>query len=377
MSIRKRTWTNKQGTISERWLVDYVDQDGTRCAKNFKLKKDAERYHAQVNVEVHQGIHTAPSKSPTIAEAAEKWLQRIEARKRERSTIRQYQQHRDHIVKRIGSIKLAQLTPSAVEDFRDRLQRELSKPLARKVLTSFKSILKVSKRSHLAVDVSIERDKREDQVEVGRDLPSNAEVRRLIEAIRGNDQRATRMRALLLTAAFTGLRASELRGLRWEDVDMKAAVLQVRQRADRYNKIGKPKSAKSRRTIPVDTANLLPALRQWHLASQHKGGLVFPTSTGAIEHHNNMVNSLGPIMTAAKVVEKEGKPKYALHAFRHYFASWCLNPESRGGMGLPPQDVQRLLGHSSIVMTLDVYGHLFPGGDHHSKFAAGTRAIFA
>jgi hypothetical protein len=55
----------------------------------------------------------------------------------------------------------------------------------------------------------------------------------------------------------------------------------------------------------------------------------------------------------------------------------CLNTESRGGLGLPPQDVQRLLGHSSIVMTLDVYGHLFPGGDHHSKFAAGTRAIFA
>ena len=89
------------------------------------------------------------------------------------------------------------------------------------------------------------------------------------------------MRALLLTAAFTGLRASELRGLRWEDVDMKAAVLQVRQRADRYNKIGKLKSAKSRRTIPLDTANLLPALRQWHMASEYKNGLVFPTSTGA------------------------------------------------------------------------------------------------
>jgi integrase len=158
---------------------------------------------------------------------------------------------------------------------------------------------------------------------------------------------------------------------------MKAAVLQVRQRADRYNKIGKLKSAKSRRAIPIDTENLLPALRQWHMASEHKSSLVFPTSTGAVEHHKNMVRSLEPVMKAAKVVDKNGEPKYALHAFRHYFASWCLNSESRGGLGLPPQDVQRLLGHSSIVMTLDVYGHLFPGGDHHSKFAAGTRAIFA
>jgi integrase len=361
MSIRKVTWKTKQGT-SERWLVDYVDQDGSRCAKNFKLKKDADLYHAQVNVEVAQGIHTSPSKSPTVAEAAEKWLQRIEGRKRERSTIRQYQQHRDHIVRRIGSVKLAQLTPGTVGDFRDRLQLELSKPLARKVLTSFKSILKAGKRSHIATDVSIERDKREDHVEVGRDLPSNAEVKRLIGAVNGNDARAARMRALLLTAAFTGLRASELRGLRWEDVDMKAAVLHVRQRADRYNKIGKLKSAKSRRTIPVDTENLLPALRQWRMASEYKNGLVFPTSTGAVEHHKNMVRSLEPVMKAAKVVTKDGEPKYALHAFRHYFASWCLNTESRGGLGLPPQDVQRLLGHSSIVMTLDVYGHLFPGG---------------
>jgi integrase len=53
------------------------------------------------------------------------------------------------------------------------------------------------------------------------------------------------MRALLLTASFTGLRASELRGLRWDNVDMKTAVLQVRQRADRYNKIGKLKSVEA------------------------------------------------------------------------------------------------------------------------------------
>jgi integrase-like protein len=98
------------------------------------------------------------------------------------------------------------------------------------------------------------------------------------------------------------------------------------------------------------------------MASEHKNGLVFPISTGAVEHHKNMVRSLEPVMKAAKVINKEGEPKYALHAFRHYFASWCLNTESRGGLGLPPQDVQRLLGHSSIVMTLDVYGHLFPGG---------------
>jgi integrase len=49
-----------------------------------------------------------------------------------------------------------------------------------------------------------------------------------------------RWRPLLLTAIFTGLRSSELRGLRWEDVDLKTGELHVRQRADRYNVIGSP-----------------------------------------------------------------------------------------------------------------------------------------
>ena len=89
-------------------------------------------------------------------------------------------------MKRIGLVKLAQLTPSRVEDFQKKLQRELSRPLARKVLISFKSILKVNKRSHVAANISIERDKREEHVEVGRDLPSNAEVKRLIEAVKGD-----------------------------------------------------------------------------------------------------------------------------------------------------------------------------------------------
>jgi integrase len=241
MSVRKRTWTTAGGEKKEAWIVDYTDQDDDRHIETFARKKDADAYHATVRVDVSKGAHTAPSKSITVAEAAESWIKRVEADGRERSTVRQYQQHADlHIVPKIGKVKLAHLTPKKVEDFRDDLLAKLGRPLARKVLTSFKSLLKVA-HVHIAADVSIGRDKRSKRnLEAGRDIPTPNEIKRLIEAA-GDSRR----RALLLTLALTGLRASELRGLRWSDIDLKAGELHVRQRADAYKAIGSPKSAAS------------------------------------------------------------------------------------------------------------------------------------
>jgi integrase len=84
-------------------------------------------------------------------------------------------------------------------------------------------------------------------------------------------------------------------------------------------------------------------------------------------------------MAAAGVAKtgKDGAPihKYALHAFRHFFASWCINPKARGGRELPPKQVQYLLGHSSISMTFDVYGHLFPAEGDRNELAAAVRQL--
>ena len=237
---------------------------------------------------MRKGTHTAPSKSITVAEAAERWIKRVEADGRERSTIRQYRQHIDlHIVPRIGKLKLARSDPDEVEAFRDDLLAKLSRPMARKVLTSLKSLLKVAKHAHVAADVSIGRSKRsERKLEVGRDIPTPAEVKRLIDAAKDD----ARMRALLLTAALTGLRASELRGLRWVDVDLKASELHVRQRADRYNEIGAPKSASERAHHPARRRRWWPRLKEWKLACpKGEADLVFPTGDGSIEHHKNML----------------------------------------------------------------------------------------
>jgi integrase len=377
MSVRKRTWTTRRGEPKEAWIVDYTDQDGDRHIETFERKKDADARHATVKVDVRQGVHTAPSKSITVAEAAEGWIKRVEADGRERATVREYRQHVDlHILPRIGRLKLAHLTPAKVEAFRDDLLANHSRQLARKVLTSFKSLLKAAKFAHVAADVSVRTDKRgKRQLEPGVDFPTTGEIKRLIAAAKEFDPKR---RTLLLTAALTGLRASELRGLPWKDVGLKAGELHVRQRADRFNRIGSPKSESSRRAVPLDADVLIPALKEWRLACP-KGDLdlVFPTTAGKVEHHKNTLNGLEPVMVAAGVVDKAGKPKYALHAFRHFFASWCINPKDRGGRELSAKVVQQLLGHSSITMTLDRYGHLFPRGDDKAELAASARALLA
>ena len=151
----------------------------------------------------------------------------------------------------------------------------------------------------------------------------------------------------------------------------------MRQRADRFNAIGAPKTKSSVRTVPV-APDMMVALKQWKLVCpKGDAGLVFPTSKGTVENHSNILRSLAPVMRTAGVVGKDGKPKYALHAFRHFFASWCINPEERGGRNLPAKVVQQLLGHSSIVLTMDVYGHLFPRGDDRAELAKAASALLA
>jgi integrase len=172
---------------------------------------------------------------------------------------------------------------------------------------------------------------------------------------------------------------SALRGLRWQDVDLTKSRLHVRQRADKYKEIGKPKSEAGEREVPLPPL-VVNALWEWKLrCPKGKEGLVFPTGTGAVEHHANIVHrGWGPAQIAAGVVNTDGTAKYTgLHALRHFYASWCINRKEDGGLGLPIKVVQERLGHSTINLTADVYGHLFPRGDDGSELAEAERLLLA
>jgi integrase len=376
VAVRKRIWTTKNGR-RESWVLDYYDQHGDRHTETYARKRDAEARQAAVQVDIRAGIHTATSKSITLAEAAADWIAGVELERRERSTIAQYRQHADlHILPRLGYERLSALTAPRITLFRDELLAAVSRPLARKVLTSLKSILSdAQKRGNVAQNVSlavsIGPDKRgKGKLKVDVDIPTPDEIKRIFAAATG------RARPIIITATFTGIRGSELRGLRWIDVDLKRGELHVRQRADRYNVIGTPKSEAGERVVPIGPL-VTNTLREWKLACpRSKLGLVFPTGRGNIIRHENLIRQIWmPAQIAAGVVTKTGNAaKYSgLHALRHFYASWCINRRADGGLELPLKVVQERLGHASVNLTADVYGHLFPRGDDGAELAAAER----
>lgn len=117
-------------------------------------------------------------------------------------------------------------------------------------------------------------------------------------------------------------------------------------------------------------------LKEWRLACP-KGelGLVFPNTLG---HADIVSRYVWPTMVAAGVVDDKGEAKYTgLHALRHFYASWLINRKADGGLELPLKTVQDRLGHSSVLMTSDVYGHLFPRTDDGREMAEAEKLLLA
>jgi integrase len=364
-SVRKRTWQTKAGEKSA-WVVAYTLK-GKQYLKTFRTKRDATAWRAEMQHEVKEGIHTPATASITVAEAGALWLAQAEIDGLEGSTVMQYRQHLNyHIRPFLGDVKLAELAPATVQEFRNRLIREeRSQVMAKKVIASLGAILAAAMAvGRVARNVVREQarqqrsrqrrlEKRHDKrLEVGVDLPTKDEIRAMLTAAQG------RWRPLVVTAVFTGLRASELRGLTWNDVDLDRATLQVRQRADRWNKLGSPKSAAGQREVPL-APMAVNTLKEWQLACpKGEANLVFPNREGGVESLPNMHRrQIGALQVACGIISDPMRPKYGLHSLRHAAASLFIE------QGFSPKRVQALMGHSSIQMTFDTYGHLFPSKD--------------
>ncbi|WP_441229375.1 tyrosine-type recombinase/integrase [Tardiphaga sp. 215_C5_N2_1] len=382
-TVRKRKLPS--GLI--RWQASYVDGGGKRRAKLFERKSDGEAWLVEVQHDVKRGLHTPGSVSPTVKVAAALWIKRSNEKGLEATTVRQYEEHVDlHIVPFIGSKKLSDLTMPAVNAFADKLREAgRSSAMIRRVVGSLGAIFREARRRGLAANdptagLDLNLADREDPRPV---IPTKPELQLIIAGAAG------RWRPLILTAIFCGLRGSELRGLRWIDVDFDARNISVAQRADAFHAIGRLKSKAGYRSIPVPSL-VINSLREWKLLCP-KGdlGLVFPTGSGNVESHSNIAQrGFDPIQLAAgitvptpvlndagqPIINNAGEavmrdaPRYGMHSLRHACASlWIEN-------GMNPKRIQKLMGHSTIQMTFDTYGHLFADAEADQKAAEDIQA---
>ena len=363
MSIRKRIWTTTKGEERTAWVVDYVDQQDKRRLKTFARKKDADAWLHRTAVEVQQGTHIADSASTTVEQAAQAWLN-VCAKRRdaglqmEAATYAAYRSHiRQHIVDPeigIGRLKLSRLARRDVNSFRDRLLANgRSEAMTRKALTTLRLILSD------ALDNQLIGSNAADHIRVLRScrtssrltIPSKEEIRRLIDAASED------LQPLLIVSALCGLRASEARGLTWEHVDFQNGYINVRQRADRYNKLGEPKSAAAVRDVPIGPM-VANTLRRWRLRCPMGDlGLVFPSGRGTVRSHENTINRHFKPLCQAHGIEMRW------HDLRHFAVSLWIEQD------FSAKAVMEFAGHSSINLTMDRYGHLFPSPEHHASMA--------
>jgi integrase len=352
MAIRKRRWVSR-GVERTAWIADYVDQHGDRHIRTFRTKKDADAWMAAARHEIGQGLHTAASRAISVSEAMQRWIEHSEREGLEYGTIRQRRQHLNlHVEPFIGSLKLSDLTLPRIHQFNDQLRDAGRSPaMRRKVMSNLGTAISNAMAQGLVAqnvvrNFKMRRDDRETggPLRAGVDFPTKAELRAILDNV------VDRHRAFIAVLIFTGMRISEVRGLRWSDVDIETGVIHVRQRADAWARIAAPKTKAGSRDIPL-VPMTVNALRAWRLQCP-KGelDLVFPNSHGRVQTRANLsARVFMPLQKAAGIA----KP-YGFHALRHAAASLFIEH-----LGWQPKQLQHVMGHSSIKMTFDRYGHLF------------------
>lgn len=179
--------------------------------------------------------------------------------------------------------------------------------------------------------------------------PSKEGIRSLIDA--ADDD----LRLMLLFAASTGARAGEQWAARWGDISFSQGELNISRRVDVYGDEGAPKSAAGIRTIPM-SGQLVAMLKAWKLRSQFSKpeDLIFWNREGHYIGHDNLIKR--QFLPLFKLLPKV--KRFNWHGLRHFAVSCWIEA------GLAPKTVQTFAGHSSLQITMDRYGHLFPSDDH-------------
>lgn len=333
-----------------RWVIDFYDQEGKRhwlTMPEGSTRNEANEKLGEMEKKIRQGIYTPVKELPYFSEVADSYLTSKQANIRH-STHQQYKGHvENHLKSYFEKVKINHINFDAIEKFKQHsLVKGIISPTLCKILITLGAILTHAVRMHY-IDFNPAREVEKPK---GNSLHGEKdemvvlkpeEIRALLDAALTQKDRV-----LFMAAVFTGAREGELLGLQWGDIDWLNSQVLIR-RTFNHGKFMEPKSKASRRKIDL-APELLHELKKWKLACP-KGefDLVFPSENGTPSDATNLLKRhFFPALRRARL------PRIRFHDLRHTYASLLI------AQGEHPKYIQSQLGHSSINMTMDIYGHL-------------------
>jgi integrase len=350
---------NSEGTIRRRsdgrWEARLFMPDGTRKSLYGATRQEVARELATAMRDREQGLSALDDRQ-TVGEYLAAWIESYRQRRRITSYLRYERVIRRHLQPGLGKLVLSKLTPQQVETFYTRKLAEGDTPYnvrnCHKVLRAALTDAMWLGLVHRNV-ASLARPPRSRSRDMA--IYTEKQAHSLLNTARG-----TRLEAVLMLALATGMREGELLALTWPDVDLERATVLVHANLI-WTKDGftfeDGKTDHSRRRIALPST-AVEALRQHRdrqtLHRRHVEeawtdlDLVFPNAIGRPWDASNFRNAF------YRLLKRAGLPRIRPHDLRHTAATLLL------AHGVNVKVVSEMLGHSSIAITLGIYGHLLP-----------------
>lgn len=386
-SVRKRVWTSPSGETKQAWVVTYTDRSGKRRLVTKPTKKEADRERLRIEVEIEGGTHVPKKQGVSISILMQRWLDhcdlRVKARDQMRArTVRSWRSIvKTHVDPTIGTVLTSEITVRFLQSWIDDLfygRRGLN-PRSQGTLKAVVGCVRMAIRwanreGWLGFALALGDLRMPGSKPPPRNIPSKDEIRALLSVsgeVRNFGGTSSWLRPLLHVAVFTGLRQGEIRALRWQDVDFCRNSITVCRAADNLGHIDDPKSQAGFREVPM-APPLITELKAWKISQ----GKRKPDDLVFVTRHRTMIdppNLREAWMRLQHRVDTGGEPfvgrkpptgRFRFHDLRHVAASLLIET------GLPPKRIQAILGHASIEMTFDRYGHLFEDDEIVTKAMA-------
>ncbi|MBU1672142.1 MAG: site-specific integrase [Actinobacteria bacterium] len=348
--VAKKTHKGAEGE-TVRWYAVYDTPDGRRrWEAGGRLKRDAQSLLRRRQTEIANGEYGRQA-DITFAELATLYLESIKLEVKPSSWSDYEICVRVHLNPTFGRKKIGNITPADVQRYRTVKAAETRKDCTpysprrvNKALTILGAVFKFGVEHGYLRESPTRFIKKVKESRTEMDFLRPDEVRRFLDAC------DPYFYPIACTAVFTGLRQGELFALKRSDVDLGAKVIRVQRSYHPTHGFMAPKSDRGSRTVDM-SPNLADVLLV-HMADT--GGdpddLLFRNGAGnPIDYHNVEKRAFHAALKQANL------RRVRFHDLRHTFAAMMI------ASGANIKYIQHQLGHSSISITMDTYGHLLPG----------------